>query len=313
MSATAHLHSSTGRRAGLVLLIAMLGATLAPRTAQASYGWPVKPFDRQHPIRGFFGDPRISDVRGDITGQLHFGIDVSAADGTAVYATLSGWASVDPYHPDVVDIVSGSTTFSYWHVVPAIHAQAVAAERTVIGHVEAPWAHVHFSELQGGVYVNPLRPGALSPYADHTRPAIHALCFERHGTPAGHTVSGRVDLVAEVADTTPLAVPGRWLGMPVMPALVRYRILGRHGAVIPWRTAFDVRERLPSTPVADVFAPWTRMNHAWRGGRYRVYLVRGWNTTTLPDGGYRLEAMAADTRGNETQAEAAFTILNRAT
>ena len=313
MSATAHLSSSTGRRAGLVLLLAMLGATLPPGVARASYGWPVKPFYRQHPIRGFFGDPRISDVRGDITGQLHFGIDVSAADGTAVYATLSGWASVDPDHADVVDIVSGSTTFSYWHVVPAIHAQAVAAERTVIGHVEAPWAHVHFSELQGGVYVNPLRRGALSPYADHTRPTIQALCFEHYGTPAGRTVNGHVDLVAEVADTTPLAVPGRWLGMLVMPALVRYRILGHDGAVIPWTTAFDVRERLPSTPVADVFAPWTRMNHPWRGGRYRVYLDRGWNTTTLPDGGYRLEAMAADTRGNEVHAEAAFTILNRAT
>jgi hypothetical protein len=118
MSATAHLSSSTGRRAGLVLLLAMLGATLAAGAAQASYGWPVKPFDRQHPVRGFFGDPRISDVRGDITGQLHFGIDVSAADGTAVYATLSGWASVDPDHPDVVDIVGGSATFSYWHGVP---------------------------------------------------------------------------------------------------------------------------------------------------------------------------------------------------
>ena len=22
------------------------------------YGWPVKPFDRQHPVRGFFGDIR---------------------------------------------------------------------------------------------------------------------------------------------------------------------------------------------------------------------------------------------------------------
>ena len=23
-----------------------------------SYGWPVKPFNRQHPVRGSFGDPR---------------------------------------------------------------------------------------------------------------------------------------------------------------------------------------------------------------------------------------------------------------
>jgi hypothetical protein len=118
--------------------------------------------------------------------------------------------------------------------------------------------------------------------------------------------------VAEVADTTPLAVPGGWRGMPVMPGLVRYRILGPQGAVVPWTTAFDVRERLPLTPVADVFAPWTRMNHPWRGGRYRVFLERGWNSAALNDGDYRLEAMAADTRGNEGRAEAAFSAVNGA-
>jgi DNA-binding CsgD family transcriptional regulator len=26
--------------------------------AGASYGWPLKPFDRQHPVRSFFDDPR---------------------------------------------------------------------------------------------------------------------------------------------------------------------------------------------------------------------------------------------------------------
>ena len=40
-----------------------------------SYGWPVKPFDEQHPVRGFFCDPRIG-AKG--SKALHFGVDVSA-------------------------------------------------------------------------------------------------------------------------------------------------------------------------------------------------------------------------------------------
>ena len=37
--------------------------------------------------------------------------------------------------------------FSYWHVIPAIRSgQRVDAYRTVIGHIEAPYEHVHFSE-----------------------------------------------------------------------------------------------------------------------------------------------------------------------
>src|SRR5439155_5947489 len=129
--------------------------------------------------RGFFGDPRIGiGGDGEPSQQFHFGIDISAPDGTPVYATLNGRISIDPRHPDVVDIVAGSTQFSYWHVIPAIRSGEAVAYRTLIGHVEAPWGHVHFSEAVGGVYINPLRPGALGPYADHTPPNIHGFSFE---------------------------------------------------------------------------------------------------------------------------------------
>ena len=36
----------------------LLAAVSAPATGLADYSWPVKPFDRQHPVRGSFGDPR---------------------------------------------------------------------------------------------------------------------------------------------------------------------------------------------------------------------------------------------------------------
>src|SRR5438105_9460503 len=54
---------------------------------QPAYGWPVKPFDRQHPVRAFLNDPRIGGNGGR---AFHFGIDVAAPDGTPVYAVEGG-------------------------------------------------------------------------------------------------------------------------------------------------------------------------------------------------------------------------------
>src|SRR4051794_33863412 len=53
----------------------------------AAYGWPLKPFDRQHPVRAFLNDPRIGRHGSQ---AFHFGIDISAIDGTPVYAVSGG-------------------------------------------------------------------------------------------------------------------------------------------------------------------------------------------------------------------------------
>ena len=52
-----------------------------------SYGWPVEPFDKQHAVRGFFCDPRNPDPAHE---SFHFGVDVSAPDGTPVFAVEAG-------------------------------------------------------------------------------------------------------------------------------------------------------------------------------------------------------------------------------
>ncbi len=87
-----------------------------------AYGWPVKPFHRQHPVRGYFGDPRVGpDDDGTIHRTFHFGVDVAAPHGTAVYATASGVAAGNSLHPDVVRIMAGNgVEFSYWHIAPAV-------------------------------------------------------------------------------------------------------------------------------------------------------------------------------------------------
>src|SRR5215211_7553364 len=100
MPATTHFRL----RRGLVAVAAAAAALTAAAPATAgSYGWPVRPFDRQHPVRGFFGDPRIAGE--DLAhGSFHFGIDISAPDGTPVYATVSGPVVIESAHPDVVAI-----------------------------------------------------------------------------------------------------------------------------------------------------------------------------------------------------------------
>ena len=46
----------------------------------------LKPFDRAHPVRAYFNDPRISGT----SKAFHFGIDISAPNGTPVYAVAAG-------------------------------------------------------------------------------------------------------------------------------------------------------------------------------------------------------------------------------
>lgn len=261
-----------------------LGAETAPvrrLTSARGYGWPVRPFGVQHPIRGFFGDPRIG---GHGSKQFHFGVDVSAPNGTPVYATITGTVSF--LHRDAISVAGpGGVAFEYWHVVPAVRpGQHVEAYRTVIGHVERPWAHVHFSERRHGVYVNPLRSGALTPFADDTVPAVDGIHVHRRG--------GSAALTADVRDDTPLLVPAPWSELPVMPALVRWRVGG--GA---WTTAVDFRVTIPAAQqFGAVYATATRQNHANRPGRYRIVLASAIPLSRLAGGAVHVQVV--DRAGN---------------
>ena len=61
---------------------------------------------------------------------------------------------------------------------------------------------------------------------------------------------------------------------------------------------------------AAVYAPWTRQNHAWRPGRYRLNLARDWDSRAWADGGYRLEVLVVDTRGNRSTSSTVFSVDN---
>ncbi|HEY3182577.1 MAG TPA: M23 family metallopeptidase [Gaiellaceae bacterium] len=242
--------------------------------------------------------------------SFHFGVDVVARDGTPVYAVVDGKIFIE--NPNAVAVDAGGVDFGYWHIVPAVrHGQRVR-RGDLLGRVLAPWGHVHFAERRGGIYRDPLRPGALAPWSDPTSPRIAAISFERDGrvVPPG-AVSGAVDVVVEAYDRPPLPIPDPpWAGAILTPALVRWRVLSGGRVVRPWHTPVDFRTLVPKERFAAVYASGTRQNRPGKPGRYRFFVAHTWTTRLLPDGAYRLEAEAVDERGNLARAGLAFTLAN---
>ena len=172
------------------------------------------------------------------------------------------------------------------------------------GISRSPYGHVHFSESSNRRYLNPLRPGALGPYSDNTRPRVTAVRAELDDELQSPIAHDGFDLVAAVQDETPLAVPRPWHDLPVMPALVRWRLLdARARVVIGWRTTVDFRETIPSASEFDrVWAPGATQNRVWTPARYRLYLATRPETGRLRLGSYTVEVAVADSRRNRARA-----------
>ena len=272
------------------------------------YGWPLRPFGRAHPVRGYFNDPRISGR----SRAFHFGVDIAARDGQAVYAVEAGVAHLEGGRSLSV-VCAGGRAFGYWHVIPAVGHRTSVRRHQLVGHVQAPWAHVHFAESRAGAYLDPLRLGALTPWSDTTSPRIAHVGFLRGGRELPpQALHGAVDVVCDAYDLPPLPVPAPWNDLPVTPARLRWRVLRAGGGVArPWHTPIDLSKRLLPADLFDVvYAPGTRQNRAGRPGRYRFVLARSWTTSVLPDAAYRLEVEAADERDNRARVRLPFTIAN---
>jgi hypothetical protein len=273
------------------------------------YCWPLKPFHRPHPVRGTFNDPRMSGR----SRAFHFGVDIAAKDGTRVYAVEPGRVHLEGRRSLSVVMPDGRRAFGYWHVIPAVEHHQQVARHQLLGRVEAPWAHVHFAESSGRRYRNPLRPGALTPWSDPTSPRIvHIGFFDGNRELSPLQVSGGVDVIVEAYDVPPLPVAEPWAGLPVTPALVRWRVLDKRGKVVrPWHAPVDFRHRLlPAELFGVVFARGTRQNKPGKPGRYRFFVAHRWSTRLLPNGLYRIQVEARDESANVARASLPFTIHN---
>jgi hypothetical protein len=138
------------------------------------------------------------------------------------------------------------------------------------------------------------------------------VTFARNGAELPHTaLAGGVDVIAEAHDTPPLSVPPPWHGLPVTPALLRWRVLHAGTVVRPWHTPVDFRGSLqPQSAFHRIYAPGTRQNRMNEAGVYRFFLAHGWSTGVLPDGHYALEVEASDLAGNTGSHTQPFTIAN---
>ena len=270
------------------------------------YDWPLEPFDNAHPIRAYFNDPRIAGT----SEAFHFGVDISAPNGTPVYAVAAGVVHLEDARS--IAVATGADAFGYWHVVPVVKHLQPVAQHQLLGHIDAPWLHVHFAERRAGIYRNPLRPGALTPWADHTNPAVTSIEFWRGATevPAS-AISGGVDVIVAAHDTPPIPVPPPWDGLPVTPARLRWRVLRGSEVIRPWHTPIDFSDALlPASAFHRIYAPGTTQNSAGHPAVLRFFLAHSWSTGTLPDGNYGLEAEASDLGGNTGSLVQAFTVAN---
>jgi len=293
---------------GLLRVLIVLGAlALLVPAAASSYGWPIKPFYRQHLIRGYFDDPRLSS---DEYG-FHFGVDISAPDGTPVYAIEPGRARVRGQTVSVFP-KRGGHQLSYWHVVPSVVKNQRVRRHQLLGHVVAGAGHVHLSEYKDGTYVNPLRLGGLAPYIDDTVPQIPKLTFYATGVPIPpENVSGLMDITVNAFDTPPVPLPLPWNQVIYTPALIRWRIVQGQVTIRRWETPVDFRQfLLPLNLFNFVYAPGTFQNKAGRRGNYEFYLAHQFDTRALPNGSYVLQVEALDDQENVGQASFAFTVTN---
>jgi murein DD-endopeptidase MepM/ murein hydrolase activator NlpD len=279
------------------LLVLTLAAAILPSTA-LGYGWPLKPFDRPHPIRGSFGDPRYHLGNERELSSFHFGVDIAARDRTRVYAVAAGY--VHAYSARLTVTSRTGREYGYWHVKPVVRTGMHVRRHQLLGRIIPGWGHLHFTERYRGAYKDPLRKRALSPYRDALPPTVDvARLLRDDGTNVdpGHVV-GALSVVAAISDAPAVPPQSPWEVARLAPAAVWWTLSGPSGAVASNLVVDFSLGILPNTLYPWIYAPGTYQNKPHRPGRYLFWITHSLDTSAFPDGRYTLQIDARDDRAN---------------
>ena len=317
----------TGAAARTVDMAALDARCGAVARRREPYPWPLRPFDQQHPVRGFFGDPRTISIDDPLAPPapgdpgvfaFHNGVDIAGAPGEPVYPVVSG--TVERKTPDELIVHgSGGRTFQYWHLKErAWSGEHVVAERTVLGTIQAVWGHVHLTEIRGVCVVNPLAPGHLTPFHDSS--IARALAIEAtaaDGRPLDpNQLPTRFQLLARAAERPPLPSPGAWRDLPVTPALVEWRLTTAAGhTVVPTTVVADFRYTIP--PNRDFWQIYGAGSHqnivigfddrAFRVPGVYLFRLKGLPQPLRP-GRYLIKVTVANVRGRRSSTAQPLTV-----
>ena len=303
------------------ILVAAIGAAAVALTLPAlasasySYGWPIKPFGQAHPVRGQLNDPRMNgaDFYSSSSHSFHFGLDIAAPDGKAVYAVAPGWVRYLSSSAIAVREPNDVTTFSYWHIRPVAKRGKKVKLHALLGYIERGYGHVHFAEKRDNNYVNPLRRGGLTPYVDTTRPTVSSVSYydTAYHDLTSATLSGTVKFTVSAFDIPQMV--STWPWAVVTPSSLGWQVFDADGKTV-LAGQWDLGTTLcPLDPLA-VFAPGTLKNSFVKNvivaGVYDYWLGDSWDTTRAQNGAYSLVVTAADIRGNQMAKTVDFTVAN---
>ncbi len=164
--------------------------------SQSDFPWPMAPRNEQHRISSTFDECR------EDRDHFHNGTDIPLAPGEDVLAIVGGTAS------GVLGTSIRVGSFAYVHVIPlsTIRNGDLINAGDVVGRTDS-YAHVHLNYGYYPNYGNPLLPGGLTPFEDPYHPRSPIIEFVMDGSftqfPT-NSISGRVDIIAQAADTTDL-------------------------------------------------------------------------------------------------------------
>lgn len=184
------------------MILRLILTVLIPMGLRAqinNFAWPLAPMNSQHRISATFDECR------EDRDHFHNGTDMPLAPGENALNIQAG--QVTGIGSDWIRVED----FAYVHVIPlaTLHVGNTVAQGAVVGHTDS-YAHIHLNYgggASGHPTGNPLLPGKLTPFVDPYHPRSPIISFVRDGTATAfptNTLSGRVDIIAQAADTTDL-------------------------------------------------------------------------------------------------------------